>query len=124
MVDRYISYLEKSSELKDFLDVPILFDLSHLGEEEPMKKLWKATGDRITFRTAYPRLKSIFESAEKAINEPKSALMQGHRKKIFTSDMEKVITYFYTHDKISKRELARRFHCDEKTIRTIIKKYV
>ena len=116
--------LENSTEIKDFLDVPILFDLSYLGEEEPIKKLWKSTHGRVTFRTAYPKLKEILESAEKATTKPKSALIQGHRKKIFTSDMEKVITHFYTHDKVSKRELARRFHCDEKTIRTIIKKYV
>lgn len=64
------------------------------------------------------------ESAEKATNKPKSAPLQGHRKKIFSREQAIMIAYFYVCDpEISKRELARLFSCDEKTIRNIIKKY-
>ncbi len=101
----------KKSENFPFNDLPEPMDYYIL--TEPKKPL--------TFHSAYPFLKEIFERSENVVKTTKSEFKRGHRKQLFIEEKKQEIAYLYTHNNISKSELARIYKCSEKTIRNILK---
>ena len=48
---------------------------------------------------------------------------QGHRKQMFTSEQKEEILYKNKILNVSKRQLAKEYHCSDTTIRRIIKEF-
>lgn len=121
-MDKRLNDLFASQDVKDFLDLPLLFIF---GEAKIFKKM-ENTGQAATLRALYPLLKDIFDGAKKSENvgfKPNSEIAQGHRQPLFDLDTELEIVDLYAHFNASKSEIARRYKCSEKTIRNIIKKH-
>nr|CRY97629.1 hypothetical protein [uncultured prokaryote] len=112
-------------EIKDQLDWQIYFKKSGDFPFDDLPKAvayeWVKTKKPVTYRSAYPLLKEFFEHSENVVKTTKSEFKRGHRKQLFTEEQKQKIAYLYTHNNISKSELARIYKCSEKTIRNVLK---
>ena len=113
----------KILNVKDILDWQICFAKDDDGKDikVPRAFTWTESKKPLTFRSAYPQLKELFETSENAVKPTKSEFVQGHRKPMFSDEVKKEIIYKHTYFNTSKSELARQYKCSEKTIRNIIK---
>ena len=129
--------------VKDALDWHIHFTKSNNGknEEKPSPFNWVSDESPLTLRSVYPELKKLFELSENVENSTKSDIPnnlsenvenstksditnnfhQGHRKQMFTEEQKQNIICEYTHYNTPKTQLAKKYHCSEKTIRNILK---
>lgn len=86
--------------------------------------VWTSDNSPLTFRTAYPHLKKIFEPSDNGdIAQSPKPVHNGthpHRPPLFTEEEKQEIAYKYTHYNTSKSSLAREYNCSEKTIRNIL----
>lgn len=128
MVDGMYDLLSKSKQIKDFLDIPIVwrfginFGFGMDGEYDILKH-WKKSKEYVTLRNVYPTLKTILEeeNAENVDNKIKSAkFVQGHRHKIFDNEQIDKIKILKC-KKMSNRQIASIMKCSEKTIRNYLK---
>ena len=69
------------------------------------------------------KLKESSENVTKQTKSETNNFQRGHRKSMFSQEQKRKIYAEHTIDKISKCELARKYHCSEKTIRNIIKEF-
>ena len=82
---------------------------------------WTDSKEPLTFRNAYPYLKSIFES-EKPKKKAKTEFKQGHRKKMFTQEQaEKMVKL--KEQGLSNVKIGEAFHCSERTVRNYLKSF-
>lgn len=118
------------SGVRDGLDWQIYFKKTGDGEdrEEAAPFMWTLTKDPVTLRSAYPVLKRVMdelEDAEKTIDKPLSALSsigKGGRKRLFSKAEEAAILEDFKKG-VSKRFLAKKWGCSEKTVRNLVKRF-
>lgn len=108
--------------ISDQLDWQIYFKKNDNGENADKSSafFWTDSGDPLTFKSAYPTLKSILEISDNIEIKTKSEFKQGHRKKIFDQNQINEIKEMYFGG-ISKNKIAKHFGCSEKTIRNYLK---
>lgn len=69
------------------------------------------------------KLKEQSENVTKPTKSEANNFQRGHRKSMFTQEQKEEIYRRHIKDKESKSALARKYRCNEKTIRNVIKEF-